>query len=122
MSKKFDLDAMSVDEMWQLHEQLSQMLSARLVSEKRELEKRLARLRIETKSRGVERASEDRPHRKYPPVFPKYRNSNPPYETWSGGGKQPRWLTAALKAGRTTEEFAIGKAQSSKHSGRRRRP
>jgi DNA-binding protein H-NS len=86
MNKKFDLDSMSVDEMWQLHEQLSQMLSARLVSEKRELEKRLARLRIETKSRGTEHASEDRPHRKYPPVFSKYRNSKPPYETWSGRG------------------------------------
>jgi DNA-binding protein H-NS len=122
MSKKFDLDSMSVDEMWQLYEQLSQMLSARLVSEKRELEKRLARLRIETRTRGAERASEDRPRRKYPQVFPKYRNSNPPYETWSGRGKQPRWLTAALKAGRTIEEFAIGKAESSKRIGRRRRP
>jgi len=42
MSKRLNLDAMSVDEMWQLHEKISQVLSVRLASEKRELEKRLA--------------------------------------------------------------------------------
>ena len=41
MNKKIDLDAMSVDEMWKLHEQIGQVLSVRLTSEKRELEKRL---------------------------------------------------------------------------------
>ena len=44
MNKKFDLDAMSVDEMWRLHEKIGQLLSVRLTSEKRELEKRLAKL------------------------------------------------------------------------------
>ena len=47
MNKKFDLDAMSVDEMWRLHEKIGQVLSVRLTSEKRELEKRLAKLRRE---------------------------------------------------------------------------
>ena len=47
MSKKFDLDAMSIDEMWQLYEEASRVLSVRLTSEKRELEKRLAQLRRE---------------------------------------------------------------------------
>src|SRR5450631_2574101 len=35
--KKIDLEAMSVDDLWSLHEQVSRILSARITSEKREL-------------------------------------------------------------------------------------
>ena len=54
MNKKQNFDGMSVDELWQLHEELSQVLSVRLTSEKRELEKRLAQLRREKESRQSE--------------------------------------------------------------------
>lgn len=47
MSKKLDLDTMSVDEMWQLQERIGRVLSVRLATEKREREKRPARLRSE---------------------------------------------------------------------------
>ena len=40
--KKTNLEAMSVDDLWSLHEEISRILSARITSEKRELEKRLA--------------------------------------------------------------------------------
>ena len=117
MSKKLNLDAMSVDEMWQLHEEISRVLSVRLTSEKRELEKRLAQLRREKEMRQPDpadaRSSKDAPRerRKYPRVFPKYRNPDQPSETWSGRGKQPRWLAAALKTGHAIEEFAISNAE-----------
>jgi DNA-binding protein H-NS len=124
MNRKFNLDALSVDEMWQLHEEISQILSVRLASEKRELEKRLAQLRRE-KSPGElkQQASpgEVRERRKYPRVFPKYRNPGEPSETWSGRGKRPRWLVAALKTGHTIEEFAIGNAELDGDRSRRRR-
>ena len=127
MNKRLNLDAMSSDEMWQLHEEISQVLSIRLTSEKRELEKRLAQLRRENEMRQPEPSdaplikSEARPRRKYPRVFPKYRNPSEPSETWSGRGKQPRWLVAALKTGHTIEEFVIGSVESDKNTGRRRR-
>ena len=127
MSKKLNLVAMSIDEMWQLHEQISQLLSVRLTSEKRELEKRLAQLRRETEmpqSRAEHsKSSKDAPRerRKYPRVFPKYRNPDEPTETWSGRGKQPRWLTAALKTGHKIEEFAIGPLNIDEDVPRRRR-
>ena len=54
MNKKPNFDALSVDELWQLHEELSQILSIRLTSEKRELEKRLAQLRREKEMRQPE--------------------------------------------------------------------
>jgi DNA-binding protein H-NS len=123
MNKKLNLDAMSVDEMWQLHEEISRVLSVRLTSEKRELEKRLAQLRREKDMRqsAPPQSTTDEPpreRRKYPRVYPKYRNPDMPSETWSGRGKQPRWLAAALKTGCTIEEFAIS---NSKEKNSRRR-
>jgi DNA-binding protein H-NS len=116
MSKKLSLDAMSIDEMWRLHEQIIQVLSARLTSEKRELERRLAKLRREKQMPRLE--SQDgqtkeapRQRRKYSRVVPKYRNPDEPSETWSGRGKRPRWLTSALTTGHSIEEFMIANAE-----------
>jgi DNA-binding protein H-NS len=58
-------------------------------------------------------------------VYPKYRNPQKPHETWSGRGKQPRWLTAALETGHTIQEFLIAKTDSNKDNkdnGPRQRP
>jgi|SRR2546423_584437 len=124
MNKKSKFDGMSVDELWQLHEELSQMLSVRLTSEKRQLERRLAKLQHEKEmhqSQSADPQSAPRERRKYPRVFPKYRNPEEPSETWSGRGKQPRWLSAALKTGHKIEEFVIGKPEATSESPRRRR-
>ena len=113
MAKKLNLDAMSVDEMWQLHEEISRVLSVRLTSEKRELEKRLEQLRRDRQVPALKPAANDvslTPRRKYPRVHPKFQNPEMPSETWSGRGKTPRWLVAALKSGHKLEDFAIGNA------------
>jgi DNA-binding protein H-NS len=112
MTKKLNLDSMSVDEMWQLHEEISRLLSVRLTSEKRELEKRLEQLRRDkhlpaSKHPNGAKEIARAPRRKYPRVYPKYQNPSVPSETWSGRGKTPRWLVAALKTGHKLEEFAI---------------
>ena len=111
---------MSIDELWQLHEELSQVLSARLTSEKRELEKRLAQLRRDFDAPQGEAGSLGSERRKYPRVFPKYQNPNEPSETWSGRGKQPRWLAAALKTGHKIEDFAINPGDPAGNASRRR--
>jgi DNA-binding protein H-NS len=116
--KKLHLEAMSVDDLWSLHEEISRILSARITSEKHELEKRLAVL---NRGRGgIEGADEMRSlgangkeRRRYPKVFPKYRNPQIPGETWSGRGKRPRWLVAAMKSGRKIEDFKISEAVGS---------
>jgi DNA-binding protein H-NS len=107
-----DLDAMQFDELWTIHEELTKILSDRILGEKRELEKRLARLNqaepsvIEARSD----AAQGRPsRRKYPKVLPKYFNPQSPTETWSGRGKRPRWLAIALQTGHALEEFRIRK-------------
>src|SRR6516225_1302000 len=108
--KKFDLELMSVDDLWSLHEQISEILSARITSEKRELEKRLAVLSRGGdlfEKRDASPSDNGKARRKYPRVVPKYRK-HLTFETWSARGKQPRWLVAAIKTGRKIEDFKIG--------------
>ncbi len=116
---KLDLEAMSMDDLWTLHEELSKLLSVRIAAEKLELEKRLAvltRRSVEAGNTGNFGGGEKsvKARRKYPRVLPKYRNPKIPTETWSGRGKQPRWLTAALKTGRKINDFRISDSASSK--------
>ena len=40
-------------------------------------------------------------------VAPKYRNPDNESETWSGRGKQPRWLQAHTSKGRVLDDFLI---------------
>ena len=42
---KLRIDNMSADELWSLHEEIGKILSDRISSEKRELERRLAQLK-----------------------------------------------------------------------------
>lgn len=126
MSKKPNLDLMSVDEMWQLHEEIIRVLAARLTSEKRALEKRLSQLGREkgevTQSEPLDlklKVNASARRRKYPRVFPKYRNPNKSSETWSGRGKRPRWLAAALKAGHSIEEFVIKNLEPDRNNPRK---
>jgi DNA-binding protein H-NS len=114
-AKKFELESMSLDDLWSLHEEISAILSARIKAEKHELEKRLAVLsggmassRESDHSRSLQNGT---PRRKYPRVLPKYRNPQTA-ETWSGRGKRPRWLVAAMKSGRKMEEFRINEGGS----------
>ncbi len=40
-------------------------------------------------------------------VEPRYRNKSDTSETWTGRGKQPRWLVAELEKGAKLEDFLI---------------
>jgi DNA-binding protein H-NS len=97
-----DIKAMSVDELWSLHEELIDELSRKIKTERAILEERLNQLRL-TPVKG----SSKRGRRPYPKVVPKYRNPKNPVETWAGRGKQPRWLTAQLRAGKRIDDFLI---------------
>ena len=105
-----DLTSMSVDELWSLHEEISAILSARILQEKRELEKRLAVLNrgagIIQDSVAVRAAPDGKLRRKYPKVLPRFRNPETS-ETWSGRGKRPRWIVLAMDAGHNVEDFLI---------------
>jgi DNA-binding protein H-NS len=100
--KDRNFGTMSTDELWSLHEEVCAILSTKLDAEKQKLEHRLARLdgRIE---------HEQTVRRAYPKVHPKYRNPERPFETWSGRGKQPRWVSAQLRSGKKVDELLISR-------------
>src|SRR5258708_16536699 len=108
--RKPDLDAMQFEELWLLHEQLTKILSDKIVAEKRELENRLAKLnRVEIISEPGSAhplsLTDRAPRRKYPKVLPKYCNPLVSSETWSGRGKPPPWLLSPLDTPHTLHEF-----------------
>ena len=41
------------------------------------------------------------------PVAARYRNRDNPAQTWSGRGREPKWLAEKIAAGASREEFAI---------------
>jgi DNA-binding protein H-NS len=123
--RNLDLNSLSIDELWALHEEVDAVLSERILTEKRALEERLARLNRASAAKGriagVDSKTNGRRalRRKYPPVLPKYQNPNDRSETWAGRGKQPRWLVSQLKAGKKISDFLISRAE--RQSGGRRR-
>ena len=104
-----ELNLMSVDELWLIHEEIGKILLQKITVEKQELERRLLQLNSD---KAVPAGATGR--RKYPAVIPKYCNPASPSETWSGRGKQPRWLVAQLSSGHKVEEFAINQAKPAK--------
>jgi DNA-binding protein H-NS len=115
--EKLDFGAMPLDDLWALHEEIGNVLSTRIVAEKRQLESRLVQLNRGKGAQGsvvvelkATKTNGERPRRKYPRVFPKYQNPAVPSETWSGRGKRPGWLVSALNAGGTIEDFKISAA------------
>jgi DNA-binding protein H-NS len=94
------LKSMSMDQLWNLHEELVAELNRKIAAEKDRLEERLHKL-----GSADDRLRNER--RPYPRVLPKYQNPKNPTETWAGRGKQPRWLRAQLRSGKKLDDFRI---------------
>jgi DNA-binding protein H-NS len=99
------LKTMSVAKLQALKSQVEATISAKVTERRRELEAQLSKLsgfggrdgKATKLGRGGRRGA----------VAPKYRNPDNPAETWAGRGLKPRWLTAAMKGGKSLEDFAI---------------
>jgi DNA-binding protein H-NS len=81
--KPLDFQSMSVDELWQIHEQINRLLAEKLAFEKRQLEQRLSQLRGDLSSIS----SAEVARKPYPNVRPKYQIPSAPFQTWSGRGR-----------------------------------
>ena len=102
-----DVEILSTEELWVLHQKITATLKAKIIAENKVLEDRLSQLIGRFR---VEQTSETTERRSYPTVFPKFRNPEQPSETWTGRGKKPRWLTAQLKSGKQIDDFRIESA------------
>jgi DNA-binding protein H-NS len=116
--QKLNLATMQLDDLWQLYEELAKVLADKITAEKRELEHRLAKLnpfevvREVRTSPPLSLSLTDRASRRtYPKVFPKYGNPLAPSQKWSGRGKRPRWVIAALAAGQRLDDLRIEHGQ-----------
>jgi DNA-binding protein H-NS len=114
------LKPMSVAKLQALKSQVEAAISAKVAERRRELEAQLSKLsgfggrgaKATRSGRGGARGA----------VAPKYRNPENPAETWAGRGLRPRWLTAAMKGGKSLEDFAIaGGAPKAARSGKKAR-
>ena len=92
-----NLESMSVNELWSLHEQVNSLLSSKMSAEKAHLEAKLRQLNGAVTS--IETA-----RRPYPPVLPKFRN---PARTVADLGR-PR-KAASLAFGLSSEGQAAGR-------------
>ena len=98
-----DLTALSIEELWALHEEIAAFLAKKMNAEKLKLEEKLDKL-----GRKFEESSAPQ-RRPYPKVHPKFRNPQPPHEMWSGRGMQPRWVTEMIDAGKSLDDLRIRK-------------
>jgi DNA-binding protein H-NS len=101
--KRHDLEKMRLDDLWDLYQEMIEVLDAKLESEKEKLQSQLDEL-----GRRFGGSPKDLPQRRpYPKVEPKYRNPTNPLETWAGRGKTPRWVVELLATGASLDEFRI---------------
>jgi DNA-binding protein H-NS len=99
--KNFDFKSISADELWALHEKIASILFAKMDAEKLKLENRLEQI-IKGKTSG-----EATGRRPYPKVYPRFQNLDPPHQTWSGRGLQPRWIREMLSGGKALQDLRI---------------
>jgi DNA-binding protein H-NS len=97
--KDQNLAMMTAEELWALHEKIRELLSSKLDAEKHKLDRRLAQLN----------GHSDKQRRPYPKVLPKYQNPERPFETWSGRGKQPHWVSTQLRRGKKVDELLVSR-------------
>ena len=91
---------------------LRSQIDGQLATRRSDLQKQLARLQrlaadapVVAPNGGYGRTSA----MKGVKVKPKYRDARTG-DTWAGRGVQPRWLTAALKAGKKLDDYLIDKS------------
>ncbi len=105
---KLKLDKMSYRDLLQLSQQLAREIESRKKSEKGKVKRELIAL---VENAGFELddivGAKKGAARKRRKVAPKYRNPRNPDETWTGRGRQPKWLVAELAKGRKLGSFLI---------------
>jgi DNA-binding protein H-NS len=106
---KVNLKSMSIGKLSKLREQVDTILRTKVADQRRSLEAEITQLSRFSSSQLRAKGSGIRG-----PVAPKYRNPENPSETWAGRGLKPRWLVAAIKAGKKLEHFSI--AQTAKQA------
>jgi DNA-binding protein H-NS len=102
--KKSSLTTLSNEALCKLRDEIAALLNSRAEDLEREINRLRGNAVIHSrKTNGAARAFKGQRKK----IAPKYRGPNG--DTWSGRGIKPRWLTSALKEGKTLDELLISK-------------
>ncbi len=104
---KNDLDDMSVKDLRDLRKKVDKAIAS---FEDRKRKEAIAEVEATAAKHGFslsELTGAGKPKKKRATVAPKYANPKNRAETWSGRGRRPRWVVAALATGKTMDDFRI---------------
>jgi DNA-binding protein H-NS len=102
------LKTMPIPKLQELARQVEGAIAEKVTERRRELESELSKLaRFDGGGRGVKVGRGGGPRGS---VAPKYRNPENTTDTWAGRGLKPRWLVAAIKGGKSLDDFLIAGA------------
>lgn len=105
-----DLSPLSLEQLEDLLVQLPKLLKKR---EKLEMKLALDTVKKAARERGLELADlanvsiSEVPAKVRPPIAIKYRHPSDSTLTWTGRGRQPRWVVAFIEAGGKIEQLAV---------------
>ena len=109
MARPSNLANMSVEALLQMRDEIGKILSSKVG----QLQSQLAALAdggwTGNGKKAIGRPKGSGSALKGTKVAPKYRNPKNRSETWAGRGAMPRWMAAAVKAGKKKESFLIHK-------------
>ena len=114
-----NLKSMSIDRLTDLRHRVEAALASKVTDQRRELESELAKLNRFQGGKTLRKNGSGFGVRG--PVPPKYRNPQNPEETWAGRGLRPKWLAAAIKGGKSADDFLIRGAVGSKKGSKPKR-
>jgi DNA-binding protein H-NS len=106
------LKSMTIEKLMKLKDDVEATLTQKVSEERRALEQELSKLGGYAGGKKAKRGPRGA-------VAPKYRDPETG-ATWAGRGLKPRWLTAAIKSGKSLEHFAIKAGKGTRGKGRKK--
>src|SRR6267154_2960913 len=116
---QMNLKSMSISRLTDLRHRVEGALASKVIDQRRTIESELTKLSRLQGSKTLRKSGSGFGLRG--PVAPKYRNPQNPEETWAGRGLTPKWLTAAIKGGKSADDFLIRGAVPSKKANKRKK-
>lgn len=101
MARVSGLEKMAIDELVALRAAVETAIAQRQAGERAALKQQLAEL---ARAQGFSLEDLVAGSNKRGPAPVKYRDPKNPLNTWTGRGRTPRWLVAAMKGGRAKKE------------------
>lgn len=104
-----DLESMSLEELKALQKSIDKAMKD---VEARRRQDALSAVQATAREHGFELSellgeSSGGRRKAFAPSVPRYQHPENPEVTWSGRGRRPAWVTAALESGKSLEDLAI---------------